>query len=773
MSEIAGSSSSASRSYPHISPEARSRDLVFSAHKPIPDRPIGLLRQGGTKAPGVLENLEKPEVPENYENDAWLKLQAAVKAILSHRPIEESLEELYKDCKNLCSHKMAASLYSKLFNEIESHVTEERNKLVTNPAKEEAFLFVINNCWEIYCSQMQLIRSIFLYLDRTYVFNAQGLASIWDKGLQLFRKHIMVHVEVGRKVLEGTLGLIRIERDGFIVNRTLVKTLISMYSELHIYYSRFEVNFLTESREYYKNEGRKLVKDLTVPKYLLHVMSRLQKESKIAKYYLEDKTSTPLIKVVEDELIKKHVEIILSKGFEEMMYAERKASVHETSKKSHLSNLYSLLSRVNSLDRLRTYFGNYIKKTGMDIVNDPIVDDPKQDLVIVEELLVFKDRIDDIVQGPFVGDYNFEQTLKEGFETFINQRNHKPAELIAKYIDRKLKIGNKKMSDKEIEKTLNSALVLFRYIQGKDVFEGFYKRDLAKRLLMNKCASDDYERSMLINVDQDILITLNRCSKISILRDSKHGEEFRENFKIDLHVNALTQVAWPSYSPAPLILPPNVAQCQRIYETFYREKARGKGLKWYNNLGHCVLSAYYPNGNKEFEVTLFQAVVLLLFAELTSSAKRSYEEIKEATGMEEKELRRTLITLTYGKVRLLIKHPKGKDINTTDQFSVDDNFSNKYFRIKINTIQMERTMEENQQTVERAFLERHYQIDACAVRIMKMRKSLTYTELTTELLGLLTFNAEVQDIKKRIETLIDREYLERDKDDPSKIKYLA
>ncbi|CAG8611392.1 9895_t:CDS:2 [Diversispora eburnea] len=71
-------------------------------------------------------------------------------------------------------------------------------------------------------------------------------------------------------------------------------------------------------------------------------------------------------------------------------------------------------------------------------------------------------------------------------------------------------------------------------------------------------------------------------------------------------------------------------------------------------------------------------------------------------------------------------------------------------------------MEENEKTVERVFLERHYQVDACAVRIMKMRKSLSFTELISELLGQLKFKAEVPDLKKRIESLIDREYLERD-----------
>jgi cullin-4 len=48
-----------------------------------------------------------------------------------------------------------------------------------------------------------------------------------------------------------------------------------------------------------------------------------------------------------------------------------------------------------------------------------------------------------------------------------------------------------------MESTLDRVLVLFRYIQGKDVFEAFYKRDLAKRLLLNKSASFDAEKSML------------------------------------------------------------------------------------------------------------------------------------------------------------------------------------------------------------------------------------------------------------------------------------
>ena len=40
-------------------------------------------------------------------------------------------------------------------------------------------------------------------------------------------------------------------------------------------------------------------------------------------------------------------------------------------------------------------------------------------------------------------------------------------------------------------------MTLFRYIDGKDMFEAFYKKDLSKRLLFDKSASIDAEKSMI------------------------------------------------------------------------------------------------------------------------------------------------------------------------------------------------------------------------------------------------------------------------------------
>ena len=53
------------------------------------------------------------------------------------------------------------------------------------------------------------------------------------------------------------------------------------------------------------------------------------------------------------------------------------------------------------------------------------------------------------------------------------------------------------MSEQEIESVLDKSMVLFRFLQEKDVFERYYKQHLARRLLLNKSGSDDSEKNMI------------------------------------------------------------------------------------------------------------------------------------------------------------------------------------------------------------------------------------------------------------------------------------
>lgn len=85
-------------------------------------------------------------------------------------------------------------------------------------------------------------------------------------------------------------------------------------------------------------------------------------------------------------------------------------------------------------------------------------------------LLDFKAKLDNVLAASFQvkpTDRNneFQQALKDAFEKFINQKENKPAELTAKFIDSKLRSGNKGQTEEDLEKTLDRVLTIFRFIQ--------------------------------------------------------------------------------------------------------------------------------------------------------------------------------------------------------------------------------------------------------------------------------------------------------------------
>lgn len=63
---------------------------------------------------------------------------------------------------------------------------------------------------------------------------------------------------------------------------------------------------------------------------------------------------------------------------------------------------------------------------------------------------------------------------------------------------------NLQMTEQEIETVLDKTMVLFRYLLEKDVFERYYKTHLAKRLLLNKSVSDDFEKNMISKLKVNI-----------------------------------------------------------------------------------------------------------------------------------------------------------------------------------------------------------------------------------------------------------------------------
>lgn len=716
----------------------------------------------------VIKNFkEKPNLPDNYKEETWEKLKDAVDAIHSSRSISSSLEELYKAVENLCSHRMSQTLYEKLKDVCEAHVKSSIDQFVHGAMDSVVFCSQLNSCWEDHCRQMIMIRSIFLYLDRTYVLQNPSIVSIWDIGLHLFRHYVMSHHVVQARTVDGLLIFIERERNGEAVDRSLLKSLLRMLADLQMYEDVFERKFLQATENLYAAEGQTYMQDNDVPEYLARVDRRLKEESDRLLHYLDPSTRKPLIHCLEAQLLGLHLSNILQKGFDNLM---------DESRIPDLALMYQLFSRVKrGLEELCAYFGAYIKARGAAIVINP-----EKDKTMVQELLDFKEKLDSTIEEGFTRNEKFVNTMKEAFETFINKRLNKPAELIAKFVDTKLRAGNKEATEEELERLLDKIMVLFRFIHGKDVFEAFYKKDLAKRLLVGKSASVDAEKSMLTKLKQECGAAFT--SKLEgMFKDMELSKDIMSSFKqylqnqpnpvpIDLTVNILTMGYWPTYVPADVHLTLEMVKLQENFKGFYLSKYIGRKLQWQATLGHCVVKACFPLGDRELSVSLFQTLCLLLF---NDGDGLSVDYIKQATGIDDTELRRTLQSLAVGKARVIRKKPMSKEIGDNDLFYFNTEFSHKLKRIKINQIQMKETPEENVNTTEKVFQDRQYQVDAAIVRIMKTRKSLTHNLLLAELYNQVKFPVKPADVKKRIESLIDRDYMERDKDNPNQYHYVA
>ena len=88
--------------------------------------------------------------------------------------------------------------------------------------------------------------------------------------------------------------------------------------------------------------------------------------------------------------------------------------------------LYEQVYKVmNFSNKMRFYF-TQLQKRGREIVINP-----EKDNVMIQELLEFKEKLD---QASVCWNNNekFLHALKDSFEHFINQRSNKPAELIGK-----------------------------------------------------------------------------------------------------------------------------------------------------------------------------------------------------------------------------------------------------------------------------------------------------------------------------------------------------
>jgi cullin 3 len=647
--------------------------------------------------------------------------------------------------------------------------------------------------------------------DRVYTKSAD-VPETWEAGLNLFLKHI-IRPPIQDHLVAAILGQIRMERDGYAISRSAVKECVDVFLSLKIeeggptvYKRDLEPAVLEDSKLFYEAEGKKLLETCDAPEFLRIVEARFDAEKSRTHHYLSSQTLPALRQILEDNLLTSHLSAIISmpnSGLDVMI---------DLGKHEDLARLYSLFCMVPSgLPTLKKALKGSIAQRGKDINQESSVTDMGEGadapddsttgknklrpansgtqtlnlaLKWVQDVLDLKDKFDLVWKKAFESDRELESSLNEAFETFINL-NEKSPEFISLFIDENLKKGLKGKTDTEVDAVLDKTITVFRYITEKDVFERYYKGHLAKRLLHGRSVSDDAERGMLakLKIECGYQFTQKLEGMFNDMKLSADTMVAYRNYltgttppDVELSVIVMTSTFWPTSQSSPACdLPEELIKTYKSFEQFYLSRHSGRRLTWQLSLGNADVRVAFKKKEHELNVATLALVILLLFENLSEDEYLTYEEIKSATSIDDVELRRHLQSLACAKFKILKKHPPGREVDPTDSFSFNHEFSVPNRKIKINTVVSKvENSEERKETRDRVDEERRHQTEACIVRIMKDRKTMAHNDLVNEVTRQLAsrFQPNPLIIKKRIEQLIEREYLERCEDRKS-YNYLA
>lgn len=752
---------------------------------------------------------------EKYVETIWASLKNAIQEIQKKNNSGLSFEQLYRNAYNMVLHKHGSRLYYGLREVVSEHLEHKVRQDVLESLHNN-FLQKLNEAWTDHQTSMVMIRDILMYMDRVYV-QQRDVDNVYNLGLILFRDQIVRYTEIQKALRETLLGMVMDERSGEAIDHLAIKNTCQMLMSLGIntrtvYEEDFEKPFLAQSASFYKFESQKFLAENNAGVYIKKVEARIQEESSRAALYLDKDTEPRIVRVVEDELIKKHMRTIVEMENSGVVY------MIKNSKTEDLACTYKLFSRLREegLKVIADTMSAYLREQGKMLVKEE-ENGNTNPITFVQNLLDLKDRFDQFLHHSFNNDRIFKNVISSDFEHFLNL-NTKSPEYLSLFIDDKLKKGGKGMSEQEIETILDKTMVLFRFLLEKDVFERYYKTHLAKRLLLNKSVSDDFEKNMISKLKTECGCQFT--SKLEgMFKDMSVSATIMEEFKayvnsrnlslsgVELTVRILTTGFWPTQTATPNCnIPAAPREAFETFKRFYLDKHSGRQLTLQPQMGTAYINAVFygrkadsekdrdgpsssimantnaaaiPTNTRKhiLQVSTYQMCVLMLF---NNREVLTYDDIQQETDIPERELIRALQSLSMGKPaqRLLVRNSKTKtkDIEPTDEFFVNDAFVSKFHRVKIQTVAAKGESEpERKETRGKVDEDRKHEIEAAIVRIMKSRKRMPHNLLVSDVTSQLKsrFLPSPVFIKKRIEGLIEREYLARTAEDRKVYLYLA
>uniref|UniRef100_A0A8C4YIK6 Cullin-2 n=1 Tax=Gopherus evgoodei TaxID=1825980 RepID=A0A8C4YIK6_9SAUR len=691
----------------------------------------------------------KPRVVDFDET--WNKLLTTIKAVVMLDYVERATwNDRFSDIYALCvayPEPLGERLYTETKFFLENHVRHLHKRVLES---EEQVLVMYHRYWEEYSKGADYMDCLYRYLNTQFIKKnklteadlqygyggvdiSEPLMEIGELALDMWRK-LMIEPLQGI-LIRMLLREIKNDRCGEDPNQKVIHGVINSFVHveqykkkfpLKFYQEIFECPFLNETGEYYKQEASNLLQESNCSQYMEKVLGRLKDEEMRCRKYLHPSSYGKVIHECQQRMVADHLQFL---------HAECHNIIRQE-KRSDMANMYTLLRAVSSgLPHMIQELQNHIHDEGLRATSN--LSQENMPTQFVESVLEVHSKFVQLINTVLNGDQHFMSALDKALTSVVNYREPKSIckapELLAKYCDNLLKKSAKGMTENEVEDKLTSFITVFKYIDDKDVFQKFYARMLAKRLIHGLSMSMDSEEAM---------------------------------------INKLKAGAWPlTQAPSSTFaIPQELEKSVQMFELFYSQHFSGRKLTWLHYLCTGEVKMNYLCKPYVAMVTTYQMAVLLAF---NNSETVSYKELQDSTQMNEKELTKTIKSLLDVK---MINHDLDKeDIEAESTFSLNLNFSSKRTKFKITTSMQKDTPQEMEQTRSAVDEDRKMYLQAAIVRIMKARKVLRHNALIQEVISQsrARFNPSISMIKKCIEVLIDKQYIERSQASADEYSYVA
>lgn len=658
--------------------------------------------------------------------------------------------------------------------------------------------------WENHKILTKWMKMLFLHIDVGYVTN-NNVATLTSLCLSKF-----LNVAFGQtceRVRQGVMELINSERAGNQIDREQIKSCIEVFvvmgltqinqniravseiskmpPRLEVYETEFETFFLDASHSYYDHISSGWRDELSVADYLERCETVLREEKNRVHGYLHPSTERRLLLRVEEVLLSVPQADLVNRtngGMYSMLVEERD---------DDLARMFRLFTREGVKDQeapMTVLFEKFVHDQGMALLKARQAEvqrleaegkkETTADPTMIIAMIALYRKTEQRVQKLFGNHLNFHKAMRNAFQGFVNQTatpKYSNADLLVAYCDALLKgkERSEKLDENSIEERLEGAMHVFYYLNDKDDFAALYRDYLSKRLLGSKFASMEMEKAMITKLKQNQgppftakiegMVQDHQMIRDVVRGFEEHCEKSAVNLPLPASVQELTVGWWPQQPAIKVNLPKALGDFTQIYEKYFKDRTSGnKRLAWIFALGDAEVVGTFPKGKKyTIAVTTLQAVALDFLG--GQNTPISCTQIMESLGTDIETTKRVLHSLSCGKHKVIQKSgPGGKGkINEEDVFTPSSEFQSKLRKFQIPMASLDNIGQIKAKVRE----DRSFAIDAALVRIMKARKRLGHQELVGEVVAQLTqFKPEVSQVKNRIGSLLEREYLKRVED---------